>query len=355
MNVSARTPVARPVRTSTQPRPTRRLVSLDAVRGLALVILVLVNATAIHSALPSPLHHATWHGLTFADTFFPVFLFAIGGGMVFSSRTGDRRAVLKRAGIIFLLGVALYSLDAGALVVGPGILQKIAVAYLLAWLLMRLPEHLHLPAALGALIALWAAYTWVPAPGVVPGSWARGVHLGAYVDTLVVGRPHSEALSSAVAASLNVVGGALVIRSVRGLEPRRGLRRVLLWGAATLGVGLLLALAVPVNKRIWTPSFVVVTQAISCFYLAAYWWLADVRGWRRLVRPFVVFGRNPILIFVVFTAGHILTTPVRDDLVGPLAAAIGPTGATLLWSGSLVCLAWALAAWLDRRRIYVRV
>lgn len=343
----ARTPPADPTK--------RRLVSLDALRGLALVILILVNNAAIHSALPYQLTHHDWHGLTAADTFFPVFLFAIGGGMVFSSKTGDVRLALRRTAIIFALGVFLYSLDAGGLVVGPGILQKIAVAYLIAWGVMQLPVRWQLPTALGILAGLWAAYTFVPAPGVVPGSWAQGRHLGAYIDTLVVGRPHSEALSSAIPAAVNVLGGAFVIRSVRGLEAREGLKRVLWWGAGALLLGLLVTLAVPVNKRIWTPSFVLVTQGIACFYLAAYWWLADLRGHRRAVRPFVVLGRNPIFIFVVFTAAHTLMTPVRDDLVAPLADLVGPTPATLLWSTALLCVAWALSAWLDRRRIYIRV
>ena len=345
-------------RRTVAPRPAapsssagERIVALDAHRGLAIVVFILVNTAGIRAAMPYHLGHPTWHGLTFADTFFPVFLFAMGAAMEFSTRTQRVPSVARRVALLVVLGVGLSWLRTG----GPqaaGVLQKIAVAYLVAWLVLRLPRRLHLPAAIAMLAAIWVAFASFGGPG---GSWEQGTNVAAVLDRLVLGHPATEGFATAIFAAVNVVGGSLVIRSIRGLAARDALVRIVLWAAASLGLGLAVSIAIPVNKRMWTPSFIVLTHGIACLYLAAFWWIAEVRKRRWIVRPFVALGRNPIFIFVLFTAAHQLLGPIRSPVTGVLADALGPTAASLMWSGALTILGVVLAEWMDRRRVYVRV
>lgn len=341
------------VRVTEEARPPR-ILALDAHRGLALVILVLVNCAGIREALPAQLSHPDWHGLTFADTFFPVFLFSMGAAMEFSSRARRAALVLRRVAILFAIGVGLAFIRSGEPKL-PGILQKIAVAYLLAWLVLRLPRRAHLPVAIAGLAAMWAAFTFASPGGVVAGSWEPQTNLAGWLDSLVIGHPATEGFATALMATVNVIGGALVIRGARGRDARDAMRHIVFWAVASLVVGLLVSSAVPVNKRIWTPSFVVVSHGIACVYLAVFWWLTEIRGWRGAVRPLVALGRNPIFIYVSFTAAHVLLKPVRSPVTAALADAVGATASSLLWSGTLTVLACVLAMWLDRRRLYVRV
>lgn len=334
-------------------RPSR-IVALDAHRGLALVVLILVNSAGIRAALPSQLDHPDWHGLTFADTFFPVFLFAMGAAMEFSTRARRVELVLRRVAVLFVIGVGLVWIRSGEPKVA-GILQKIAFAYLAAWLVMQLPKRMHLPVAAGMLIAMWAAFTWASPQGVVPGSWEPGTNFAGYLDHLVIGHPATEGFATAIMATVNVIGGALVLRTVRGLDARRALGRIALWTVVSIALGLALALAVPVNKRIWTPSFTVITHGIACAYLALFWWAAEVRGWRAAVRPMAALGRNPMFLYVLITVTHVLLRPVRAPLIDQLAGAIGALPASFAWSAALLLVACGLAGWMDRRRIYVRV
>lgn len=334
--------------------PPTRILALDAHRGLALVVLVLVNTAGIRSALPYQLDHPEWHGLTFADTFFPVFLFAMGAAMGFSSRAQRVPSVLKRVGLLFVLGVGLSWLRSGEPRV-TGILQKIAFAYLAAWLVLRLPRRLHVPVAVAVMAGMWAAFTWASPSGVVAGSWEPGTNFAVFLDRAVVGYPSVEGFATAIMATVNVIGGAVVVRGLRGIPARAALGKIALWAAASIVVGLLLSLAIPVNKRIWTPSFTVLSHGIACAYLGLFWWLSEIRRWTWTVRPFVALGRNPIFIYVLFTAAHVVMTPVRMPAMSALSEAVGAMTASLVWSGALLVVAVGLAEWMDRRRLYVRV
>jgi len=339
---------------STSARTAPRILALDAHRGLAIVVMILLNSAGIHAALPSVLKHPEWHGLSFADTFFPVFLFAMGAAMEFSTRAQRVLLVLRRVAILFAIGVALQWIRLGEPKLA-GILQKIAVAYLLGWVVLRLPRRLHLPVAAGALLLAWAAFTFVQAPGVVPGSWEPRTNLAAFLDRVVIGGAATEGFASALMATINVVGGALVIRSLRGLEARDALNRLLWWAGVAMIIGLLMAPAVPINKRIWTPSFTILTHGIACLYLAILWWAAEIRGKTRAIRPLIALGRNPIFLYVLFTVAHAVLTPVRMSVAAALAGLVGRLAASLMWSGTLTLMAWGLAEWMDRRRLYVRV
>src|SRR6266540_5664097 len=184
-----------------------RILAIDVVRGLAVVGMLLVNDAGIPTAMPLALRHAPWQGLTVADLVFPLFLFTVGASMPFSERSQRPPAMLRRVGGLVVLGSLLVSAKQLRLAPSTGVLQQIAGAYLLAWLALRLPCPAQLPAGVAVLAGLWAAYTFVPADGVQPGSWAPGSNLTDFVDRRVLGQFSEHGVLVMVASSVTVLAG----------------------------------------------------------------------------------------------------------------------------------------------------
>jgi predicted acyltransferase len=332
----------------------RRVVSIDAVRGLAVVGMLLVNDAGIPAAMPAPLRHAGWSGLTLADQVFPLFLFTVGASLSFSRRAHRPAAVLRRVLALVAIGSALVSLKHHHLGASTGVLQQIAGAYLVAWLLLRLPRRLQLPAAAALLGAVWAGFV-LAAGGADP--WAPGHNLAATVDGAVLGQFSEHGVLVMVSSGASVVGGAVAGRLLRRAPDAPATTvRLLAGGAATLLLGLLVATAVPLSKPLWTPSFVLVTSGISALVAGVANRLLDRGRRRRLARPLEVLGGNALLVYAgsvaVFAAALKGWQPA---LVRPLQALGGDAFAALAYAAATVLAAWALAAWLDRRRIFVTV
>jgi len=345
--------------TTGEGRPRRgRVVSIDAVRGLAIVGMLLVNDAGIPSAMPGGLRHAGWYGLTAADQVFPLFLFSVGASMPLSERAQRPVVVLRRVVALFVIGSLLVSAKQRHLGVSTGVLQQIAGGYLLAWLLLRLPRRWQLPAATVLLGGLWAAFTFVSAPGVRPGSWAPGSNLAEFVDRAVIGRFSEHGLLVMAASAVSVFGGVLAGRLLRRASdtPGAATSRLLASGLAAVGLGLLLATAVPLSKPLWTPSFVVLTSGISTLLAGAAHRLVDRGPCGRWAQPLIVLGSNALVVYagsvVVFAAA---LKPWQPDLVRALQAVGGEAFAAVAYAVATVLAAWAVAAWLYRRRIFVRV
>lgn len=340
---------------SGEKRP-QRIVSIDVVRGLAIAGMLLVNNPANRAAVPSPLRHSAWNGFTFADSIFPLFLFAIGLSMPFSRRTSSFGQVIKRASVLFLIGCALGSIKRGELYIGPGVLQRIAFAYLLAWAILRLPERAQLPACAGLLVAIAAAFELFHASGVVAGSWEPGTNLAAFVDERLFGHFSTEGVVGTIVSSVNVVGGAFLGRLLQRTSPREALLNIWMWATASATLGLLGSFVIPINKPLWTPTYAVFAQGICCAYLGIACWLTDVLGVRRGIKPLQVLGANPIAIYVLSTAaGDLVFDRFRGTIFSFLRAWTGPAAATLMYSIGVLALWCFVAAWLFRRRLFVRI
>ena len=333
-----------------------RILAIDVVRGLAVVGMLLVNNAGIPAAMPQELRHASWQGLTLADQVFPLFLFSVGASMPFSQRAQRPGAVLRRVMVLFLLGCLLVSAKQYRLAPSTGVLQQIAGAYLLAWALLRLPRRAQLPAGALLLAGLWAAFTFVPAPGVRPGSWAPGNNLAEFVDRLLLGQFSEHGVLVMVSSSVSVLAGVAAGRLLLGAPAAGVPRRLLSLGGAMLVLGLLVAIAVPISKPLWTPSFVLVTAGLSTLLTAAAYRLVDQGSGRRWARPLVTLGSNALALYaasVLLFAS--LLKPWQTVLVRPLAAAGGATFAALAYAAGTVLVAWALAEWLYWRRVFVKV
>jgi predicted acyltransferase len=329
-----------------------RLVALDAVRGLAIVVMLFAMSPGPASQRPYHLRHPTWEGLTFADLFFPLFLFAVGVSMTLSARGLDTRHVLRRAAILFALGVALSSLRHEGLRF-TGVLQHIAGSYLVAFAVLRAPRRWQVPLAIGIVGAVWAGFVlWA----IGDDPWGRSETLAHAVDGALLGRFTTEGTLQTVISSVTVLGGAFAGRLITAIPDRQRLVHAVAVRAVGLcALGLLLATVVPINKRLWSPSFLVLTIGTSFAFLAAFVWLADIRRIRRPIAPLVHVGTNPIAIYVLF----ITALALYQNYVGDLAPAFTPFGnATvgyLVYSAGWFALWWLFAYALYRRRIFIKV
>ncbi len=325
-------PNAQPATAAARPE---RMVSLDVFRGATIAAMILVNDPGSWSHIYPPLEHAEWNGWTPTDLIFPFFLFIVGVSMTlsFASRIArgiSRRSlvfhVLRRSLLIFVIGLFLNGFpefDLGSIRI-MGVLQRIALCYLVAGLLylftfQREPVagrparvHANLGVTAGVAIALligyWALMTFVPVPGHGAGHLGKDDNLGAYIDrTLMGGHLWSESVTwdpegflSSLPAIATLLIGILAGEWLRSGWPRK--RKTLGLAAAGLALlilGRLLHPYFPINKNLWTSSFVLFTGGFAMLMLAACYWIVDVRAWRAWASPFLVFGMNAILAYAL--------------------------------------------------------
>jgi predicted acyltransferase len=299
------------------PPPTPRLRSLDAFRGLTVAGLLLVNNPGTWAQIYPPMRHAEWHGWTPTDLVFPYFLFIVGVALVFAlerrrSQGASRRHLLRKIAIrsatiigigILLAGFPRYHLDTIRI---PGVLQRIGLVYGIAatcWVLLT-------PLANGLLAVLllllyWALMTLVPVPGAGAGVLEPIGNLAQYIDNALLHghlwKPEwdPEGLLSTVPAIATCLAGALAGDWLRRQPPsNRVVRGLAIAGAIAVAVGLGWGLIFPINKSLWTSSYVVFTAGAALLTLAPCFWLMEVRGIERWAIPFMVFGANALTAFV---------------------------------------------------------
>lgn len=314
------------------------------------MIMLLAGNPFPREHLWTQLRHPQWHGLSFADLFFPLFLFAVGGAMTLSKRTGSAHLVLRRTLILIVLGVALTSLKHQHFGVF-GVLQHIAIAYLLAWLVLQAPRRFQWVLTGGILVATLLAFVTYASPGADP--WGEGDSAAHAASRAVTGGFSTEGILQSATSAVNVLAGAFLARFMKD----RPTKDLFLWilGHASwlLAAGLLLSPLVPINKKIWTPSFALVTIGTSCLWLALFAWLSDVKGWR-LSKPLEQLGANPIAVYVVFMTATELLRRLRGWW--PELAILGnPTLGTFVYGVIWVVLAWLFARWLHDRNLYIKV
>ncbi|MET0246741.1 MAG: heparan-alpha-glucosaminide N-acetyltransferase domain-containing protein [Sphingomonas sp.] len=326
-----------------------RMVELDVLRGYAVAVMILVVSPGSWAHSFPQLQHAAWHGWTFADFVFPDFLFGVGMalGLTFgrSLDPRDPRAfwlkLCRRVLGLILLGLALNYLAVVAGHLGapptgpddhttwriPGVLQRIAGAYLIAVLVLLatsrraagVPMQPNPPAILAALAVLligyWGLLTFVPVPGFGAGDLGMAGNLPAYVDRTVFGTEHMwplgaaswrgpilydpEGLLATLPASGNILFGILAICIWRRPERAR-IAALAIIGLGLVATGLLLDPIFPINKKIWTSSFVLLTSGLS--FLALLVAAALLRARLTPLWPLKVLGGNAILAFSISIA-----------------------------------------------------
>ena len=298
---------------------TQRLLSLDVFRGLTIAGMVLVNNPGSWNHIYWPLAHASWHGWTPTDLIFPFFLFIVGVAIPLAlgpriEQGGDTRnlywKIIKRSLIIFALGLFLAGFpyfQFGTIRI-MGVLQRIALCYLFAALIFLktdLRKQLVITAAL--VVGYWLVMTLVPAPGFKMGDFGPEGNIASFIDRKILGRHiwsqgkiyDPEGLLSTIPALASTLLGVITGQLLR-LQRKQyeKVSFILLAGLACLVVGWIWNLFFPINKSLWTSSYVLFTGGLAMQFLALCYWLIDMKSYRRWAKPFIVFGVNAIALFV---------------------------------------------------------
>ena len=365
---------------------TDRLVSLDAFRGLTIAGMILVNNPGSWSFVYPPLAHAEWHGWTPTDLIFPFFLFILGVAIPISFRRRlaeeeDRRGLLRhigrRSAILIGLGLAMRAVPDFDITEmrWAGVLQRIGLVYFAAaGAYVLLGRRARWMGAAALLLLYWAVMVWVPVPGYGAGDLSPDGNLAAYLDRLLMGGHLWQGTwdPEGVLSTLPAIGTALFgiftgewLQSEH--EPGELTRRMLLSGLVLVVVGLAWDVVFPINKNLWTSSYVVFTAGAALLIFGCMYWLIDVRGRRGLWEKWmVVYGMNAIAVFV---ASGMLSKALGRIRVG------GADGTSLYawifengfrswggdYNGSLAFACTYVVLWLGMmsilhaRRIYIKI
>lgn len=365
-------------------------------RGLTVALMILVNSPGSWAHILPPLRHAAWHGLTPTDLVFPFFLFIVGVAISLSfarrlaagaSRGRLVGKIVVRTLVIFACGLFLngfpfvgeeHGFDSLRIM---GVLQRIALCYLAAGLaVVYLPGTRGRVLAIAALVFAYELAMRLPlVTGWGAGSFALADNFARWVDLRVLGEAHlnrtaglafdPEGLVSTLPAIVTTLLGFFAGEVLRaGGDLVAKLRRLAVAGLVLVVLGLATTPFEPVNKQLWTFSYVLVTGGLALQVLAFSSWMIDVRGWRRGTRPAVVFGSNPLVVFVgsgllarllvlieVAGADGGTRTLQRALYSGLFEPAAGPAWGSLLYA--LLHVGWwlAVAWWLWSRRIFLKV
>ncbi|HYO63125.1 MAG TPA: heparan-alpha-glucosaminide N-acetyltransferase domain-containing protein [Pyrinomonadaceae bacterium] len=364
-----------------------RMEALDVFRGITIAGMILVNNPGTWSHIYDPLEHAAWHGWTPTDLIFPFFLFIVGVSIALAlgrraDAGGSKRdlhwKIVRRTLVIFALGLVLGGFpffELSTLRI-PGVLQRIAVCYLFASLIFLLTSRRARILITAALLVVYCLLmNYVPAPGYAAGDLSMEGSLASYLDrTLLAGHTWKplydpEGILSTIPAIATTLCGVLtgeLLRSRR--EPLDKAAAMFAAGAAGVVLGWAWHHWFPINKALWTSSFVLLTAGLALQLLALCYWLIDIKNYRRWAKPFVVFGTNALAVFflsgifarliglIKLTRADGSRVPLQKAAYDSLFASwASPLNASLLYAVCFVLL-WLGLMWiLYRRRIFIKV
>ena len=380
---------------------SKRLVALDVFRGATVALMILVNNPGTWGAQYGALKHAAWHGWTPTDFVFPFFLFIVGVAMAFAFRKYNyelnkdaTKKIIKRALIIYGLGIFLGLLrpvvgSTFGEVVGNlfgnwrlvGVLPRIALCYLFASLLVL---------KFNRKTVMWIA------GGILVGYWILLASTGGFgiedvlvrkIDLAILGDGHiyhgyrdsigqriafdPEGLLSTLPAIVTVILGYFTGMLILETSDKKQLvKKMLIRGVAFLALGLLWGLFFPINKPIWSSSYVILMGGWAMLFLGVSILLIDVFGWKSATEPFVVFGSNPLFIFVLSAVyakllAYIKFIPMNGEIVStktwlfakifmPMAN-YSRIDASLLFALTTITIFWAISLILYKKKIFIKI
>lgn len=377
------------------PKLSQRLMSVDIFRGLAVAGMILVDNPGSDDLAYGPIKHAEWNGWTCADLIFPSFVFLVGVSMVFSfnarlQRGESRQRILLhafwRSLILIAIGLLvnaspIYGLDLHTWRIY-GVTQRIALCYFAAAILTLWSNRRGQAIALLACLAgYWAMLRFMPVPGSgIPGHNIPFMdpehNLVAWLDRkLLMGRLYNtvrdpEGLLSTIPAIGTTLIGVLTGSWLRSdATPWSKFLRMLGFGVLGLLAGLVWNHWFPINKNLWTSSFVLLTGGFALIFLALFYWMIEIKNWRGAwTMPILVFGMNAIAGFVadslVYGPGYTFTVKGAAGTTLSwheaaqariMSLGLSAPNASLVYSGGALLFCWILLWLLWRKRIYLKI
>ncbi|SFD04117.1 acyltransferase family protein [Spirosoma endophyticum] len=370
-----------------------RLLSLDFFRGLTVAAMVLVNNPGDWAHIYAPLEHAPWNGWTPTDLIFPFFLFIVGVSITFaldgarSLEPGVRKKgiigkIVRRSATLFLLGFFLNffpKFDITTVRI-PGVLQRIALVYLACSLIfLKTTSRQQLYILCGILVGYWLLMTVVPVPGVGFANLEPTTNLAAWIDRTIIMPAHVYKVAKVwdpegLLSTLPAIGtGIIGMLTGTWLRSARPVAEKIAWLFAvgclvTLG-GLIWDGFFPINKALWTSSYVLLAGGLAMLGLALCYWLIDVQNYRRGILPFVAFGVNAITVF--FLSGMIPRIMNLIQISQPDGTEIGskeylyrtfiappftdPKNASLAGALTFVLIWFGILWWMYRKNVIIKV
>lgn len=366
----------------------KRILSVDIFRGITIAGMILVNTPGTWSHVYAPFLHAEWHGLTPTDLIFPFFLFIVGMSITFAysgrKERGELDGVYKKIisrtlKLIFLgLFLAAYTIhfpfikDLSHLRI-PGVLQRIGVVFFIgAVLFLNVNWKVLLGIFVSILIGYWLIMTQIPVNGMPP-LLTKESNLGSVVDLNVLGVDHMwktlydpEGILSTIPSVATTIFGMFLgmILLKKDIAPKKKFQYFLIIGLVALAIGYAWSTVFPLNKALWTSSFVLVTGGWGSLIFAGIYYIADILGHSDWGKPAIIFGSNAITVYFLssFIAKnfYLIHLPNGKTIHGTLYDMLSsvvtiPKLSSLIYAILVVTFYYFVALWMYRRKIFIKV
>ncbi|NTE05380.1 DUF5009 domain-containing protein [Agrobacterium tumefaciens] len=383
--------------------PKQRLLSLDFFRGLTVAAMILVNNPGSWGHIYAPLEHAEWNGCTPTDLIFPFFLWIVGVSIAFamSSSKADPSThqktiirAIKRGITLYLLGffLAIFGKIMAVIIDGKslleafqtvrllGVLQRIGIVFIISSIIFLRVSNKGIFKLFIAILAIyWALMTFVPVPGIGYANLEKETNLAAWIDRGILTEAHTwassktwdpEGVLSTLPAIATCLFGILVgvwLRNKKVDQPTK-VAWLFTSGVAAVILGLLWDLQFPINKALWTSSYVLYAGGLASISLALCYWLIDVQGYKRITTPFVVYGVNAITVFflaglmprvlnlIKFSNGDGTKSALLEKIYATFYTPFfSPINASLLWAITYVLGFYVLLYFMYKKNIIIKV
>jgi len=355
-------------------QPGERLLSLDAFRGLTMILLIsssfglyYLKDHAIFGAFAVQFTHHQWNGIYFWDLIQPFFMFIVGVAMPFSFFKRWERGeawgeslkhVIRRSLTLLFLGVLLHCWYSRAYVWELwNVLSQLSVTYLVAFLLMKKSIRTQLIVSFAILLGNYILYRFLPVYGP-DGPWMKDANFGAFMDNILMGKINNGGgwvAINIIGSSAHTIWGVVAGLVLMSDKPEmKKFRTLALAGIIGVVLGLLLDPVTPIIKRICTSSFILISGGWALLALSFFYWLVDIKGIKRWTYPVLVVGMNSIFIYMFVN----LLGGWANDFVGiftkPIVEPLGLFG-KILDKNFVLMFYWYICWWLYKRNIFIRI
>lgn len=366
-----------------------RLYSLDVFRGITVAAMILVNNPGSSDNVYSPLLHASWNGCTPTDLIFPFFLFVVGVSIHFAYSSKVKSGLIKniflkitkRALIIFGLGLFMawfpvFSIERLSHLRIPGVLQRISLVFFFCSLIYFKSNWLtQIRILIVLLLGYFILMNFIPVPGIGKANLEPETNLAAWLDQLLL-HGHlwvktktwdPEGILSTIPAIATGILGILTGQLFSKIkEPAEKVVWMFFIGSLLIVSGLTLDLIFPINKSLWTSSYVLYTGGIAMLFFASCYWFIDVKGFIQWSKPFTYYGTNAIFVFVAsgLLAKMMVRIKIDEEGITSLwsflyseyyASWLSPKDASLLFAISLLALFFIILQQMNKHKIYIKV
>ena len=357
-----------------------RLISLDFFRGFTIAAMIVVNDPGSWEHVFKPLRHAEWHGVTPTDLVFPFFLFILGVSIVLSLSKIEKSdfstylKISKRTFLLFSIGIflALFPDFDFTNVRVAGVLQRIALVYFLcAIIYLNTKPFFHIWIGIALLIVYWFFMTKIPFGNTLAGVLEPGNNFAAWIDQFITpGKFYQKTwdpegfFSTIPSISTGISGmfcGHIILNKYESLKDKIIL--IYLYGSLALCLGMVWDFSFPINKNIWTSSYVLFSSGVAMLFLASFMWIIDHKKNQSYSKFGIVFGSNAIFAYVLHSIlGRLFYLPVIAEkgiqesfMDFGISTGLDPQFISLVWALFYTFFIYIIVKEMYKRKIFIKI